>query len=345
MQFIRKIIRASLPIREAFDEWETIHFGLLNRDEKAYRKKLRESELFDPGHYRQQLSDNLVARVMPFRHFILRGERKNISPGPEFRAKNYFQRNPDVRKLGMPALRHFLMFGQTEGRQIRPPAQVVPSENQPPRLSESEMVTYAHIGAGKCGSSAIQSCLSQHPVLQRKEGGELDYRVICQTGILRGNDVRQALRRLPTGYYPSMTAVRVAEMSEKVFSNAVGAVQRARVPIVFSFESWLHEMSNNPDQRARMMELFSGGGTRKVKLIAYVRPLVKWINSAWWQWGAWTPGIDFDDWLEGALKVDWNRVTRRLMLAVGDDVLTVRPVLGNVVDQLFDDIGCIKPKI
>jgi len=40
---------------------------------------------------------------------------------------------------------------------------------------------------------------------------------------------------------------------------------------------------------------------RDVELIAFVRPQVKWINSAWWQWGAWDANNDFESWLETAI--------------------------------------------
>jgi|GEM_PF-2462027 len=344
MHLIRKISLSSFRLRNAYEEFERMHYCLLNREEKEYRRKLAESDYFDPGYYRRQLPQNLVARFMPFRHFILRGERMKVSPSPDFESRQYFQQNPDVSKLGMPALRHFLLFGQAEGRRTAHSRVTVSDSSPPPSpISQEEPVTYAHIGAGKCGSSAIQSCLSHSPVLTRKEGGEMDYRVITQVGVLRGNEVRKHLQHLSNGYYPSMPATKVAQLSDKVFSNAVSAVSKARTPVVFSFESWLNEMANKPELRSRMMELFSGGDTRKVKLIAFVRPLPKWINSAWWQWGAWTPGVQFNDWLETAIKVDWNLVSRRLIKAVGDDVLTVRPVLGNVVDQFFDEIGCVKP--
>lgn len=341
MHPFKKILQATLPFRQAYAEWESIHYGLLNSVEKEYRQKLQDSEYFDPRFYRMQVRHSLVARIMPFRHFILRGEQMDIAPGPNFVARAYYQKNPDVSKRGMLALRHYLTSGQEEGRQIRP--NIAFTDHAPSQSPhERELVTYAHIGAGKCGSSAIQTCLSQQPVLRRKDGGTLEYRVISATGILRSSGVQRSLRCMATGYCPSLTAASTAKIPRKVFAKAVESVKNDPVPVVFSCEGWLQEMSSRPEYRSLMMEMFSGGGARKVKLIAFVRPLVKWINSAWWQWGAWTPGVKFDDWLEVALNVNWNSVSRRLIQSLGSDVLTVRPVLGNVVDQMFDEIGCLK---
>jgi hypothetical protein len=44
--------------------------------------------------------------------------------------------------------------------------------------------------------------------------------------------------------------------------------------------------------------------------VIYVRPPLEWINSAWWQWGAWQ-NIEFEQWLDRQIKVvNWTRWIR-----------------------------------
>lgn len=78
---------------------------------------LSKSSLFDAGWYATHHPecggpDNAVV------HYLEKGAFAGHDPGPNFSTKAYYQANPDVAAEGWPALAHFLMHGQAEGRRL-----------------------------------------------------------------------------------------------------------------------------------------------------------------------------------------------------------------------------------
>jgi O-antigen biosynthesis protein len=80
---------------------------------------LRPNPLFDPLWYYRQLDDHHDVRS-GLRHFVLQGDSEGRAPSPEFSARRYFDRNPDVAEAGVPALAHYLTNGRAEGRPYYP---------------------------------------------------------------------------------------------------------------------------------------------------------------------------------------------------------------------------------
>jgi hypothetical protein len=74
-----------------------------------------------------------------------------------------------------------------------------------------------------------------------------------------------------------------------------------------------------------------------IDICAFVRPPVKWINSAWWQWGVWGSDVNFDQWLEGAIRASsWAKFIAKYADYSSIDSVIIKPVNGNVVAQFCD---------
>ncbi len=99
MSFKRNIATSTYPLRRGCVDLVKLKFGFLGKRNRSYRALILESGLFDPHHYRTQFPRNIVAGIMPLRHYILRGERLGMQPSEVFNPDLYLTANPDVRDL------------------------------------------------------------------------------------------------------------------------------------------------------------------------------------------------------------------------------------------------------
>ncbi len=76
---------------------------------------LRPNPYLDPVWYYKRL-DGVHDIRSGLRHFIRYGDTEGRSSGPEFSGKRYLERYPDVAEAGVPALMHYLRGGAREGR-------------------------------------------------------------------------------------------------------------------------------------------------------------------------------------------------------------------------------------
>lgn len=97
---------------------------LLARSARRRQMRLQQvmtaSGLFDPDWYRKQYSDVVPLAVDAAHHFLIFGRDELRDPGPHFSTRHYLAMYPDVRESGMNPLMHFIQFGWSEERVIRP---------------------------------------------------------------------------------------------------------------------------------------------------------------------------------------------------------------------------------
>ena len=153
-----------------------------------------------------------------------------------------------------------------------------------------------HVGAPKCGSSALQRALSLTPDLVDGTGRKLRYSGWQQAGRLArpvyGKTVTEMATTSPYGYvsWPNMPETdQDAAVFGGLSATRLAGVRQGFVPIA-SCEGWItrHALF------ARQLALW---GHPPVEVVAFLRPVVDWTNSAFWQWGVWhVPTLDL--WLE-----------------------------------------------
>ncbi|GLX81279.1 hypothetical protein [Thalassotalea eurytherma] len=159
------------------------------------------------------------------------------------------------------------------------------------------MTITLHVGMGKCGSSALQRFLSTNSKIETSKNKKLLYVVITKDLKLFYGTRLSWFYRLSRRDYLASAEFR---FWEKNGTKTKKLLERIKVlskhyHIVLSNEGWI----SDPD-KDYAVSLFDELNL-KVNLLMYVRPPCTWLNSAWWQWGAWT-GAPFDKWLKQNTK-------------------------------------------
>lgn len=83
--------------------------------EKAYQRSIVEPE-FNARYYLGRYPDVEAAGTDPLDHYMEAGWIENRDPNPFFSTENYLELNEDVRKAGINPLFHYLVAGKKEGR-------------------------------------------------------------------------------------------------------------------------------------------------------------------------------------------------------------------------------------
>lgn len=78
--------------------------------------EIEQSKWFDADWYMTQYPDVAVSGLSAAHHYVLLGESWGRQAGPRFDAQFYLERHPDVAKSGASPLLHFIRHGEKEGR-------------------------------------------------------------------------------------------------------------------------------------------------------------------------------------------------------------------------------------
>lgn len=188
-----------------------------------------------------------------------------------------------------------------------------------------------HIGAGKCGSSALQTALTAAPVAQNAAGARLSYAVIRRGRLLAGPEVRAGA----LGYASSDNAEALTRLSDRRLAR-IGRHLRAidADKVVLSCEGWFSASDAFTERLLPALGIAP-------QVFCYVRPQVDYLNAAWWQWGAWEDSKTFDQWLAGRIRLaHW---ARRLTAWKGSVPVTVRLLPQDIVADFFGSMGFERP--
>lgn len=188
------------------------------------------------------------------------------------------------------------------------------------------MTITLHVGAPKCGSSALQTALSIQPNMQRPDGTSVDYAAVTQKGEFLVGDAVQ--RRIGIfGYTSSAAAERLLNIDLDAFGRRL---REHPADLVMSSESWLA----GTREWSTILERIGV----EVDVVVYVRPQVPVINSAWWQTGAWGDR-SFDEWVKRRMvSARWTKSIDPWLRVPGVRSVAVRSASGDIVRDFLEGV-------
>lgn len=190
-----------------------------------------------------------------------------------------------------------------------------------------------HIGAGKCGSSALQSYLTANPIVKKGDAVCAEY--IALNARLRTIYTGEGLRKRAGvyGYAVSSDAVDLKIDKFRILRDKLAASEH---DLIISNEGWVHR----PEE---VIAYLKRSGI-KARVVMYVRPQPPVINSAWWQWGAWD-GSSINDYVAHRERhARWGNVAKHWLRHEVIKSFEIRPVREDVVaDFIAGVLGCDAP--
>ena len=152
-----------------------------------------------------------------------------------------------------------------------------------------------HIGAPKCGSSALQTALSMTPDLRAADGTQYRYTAAHSLGgkwrVEHGTRLTNLAKMSAYGYITWPNLAR-AQSVPKYFDTMRKVLQQGQreghVPIL-SCEGWINHANTFGENLAEW-------DYPPVDVVVFLRPVVDWMNAAFWQWGVWS-NHQLDGWM------------------------------------------------
>ena len=131
----------------------------------------------------------------------------------------------------------------------------------------NEMAIILHIGASKCGSSALQTVLTENPDIVRKDGRPIEYIAINGSGrLVRGPRLLET-----SGVYGYRSSPN-ANKFEKFDLNALSkSISRMKIDIIMSSEGWIFQPS--------IFSNYENKINTSVEPVLYIRPHVPLLDQ------------------------------------------------------------------
>jgi len=143
-----------------------------------------------------------------------------------------------------------------------------------------------HIGMPKCGTSSLQNFLSSSEFYETAKLNRIGYAAIDLNGdLLMGTQLIKKASESDFGYITSCSATDISafdKTTQKNLLRSIASLKDGYDTLIFSNEGW----GINPSHF--LNNVFLSSKELRVTILGFVRPQIEWLNSAWWQWGAWT---------------------------------------------------------
>lgn len=204
-----------------------------------------------------------------------------------------------------------------------------------------------HVGAPKCGSSALQSALSAAPRLKSKTGEVLSYSALRPSGSdwapMTGRLVKIG-RSMSVGGYVSCPNFLSKSVDGRKTAAGLDRIYQTAKPgftPVMSQEGWYSRASVFQELLPHWFE--PSETAPQIDVIANVRPPIDWLNAAYFQWGVWSKQT-VGTWMDrtnlsvrmGQVLKEWSDLPNvTLKLRFG----------GDVVANFEDEYGVTLPKL
>ena len=199
--------------------------------------------------------------------------------------------------------------------------------------------TILHVGMSKCGSSALQTVLSIDPDFISNAGIPIKYIAIAEKTleIFNGNHLVEHANKIGTYAKSGNSIFKIANSDSNYFSRLKSNLQELRSQhpgkIIISNEGY--GLQNELFQKSGILEKLE----LDCEVVFYIRPQVLWLNSAWWQWGAWED-LSLNEFIARRLpSMMWGDLARYWQAIPGVKKVTVRLLKGDVVSDFFSVIG------
>lgn len=196
---------------------------------------------------------------------------------------------------------------------------------------------YLHVGADKCGSSAIQASLSSCDFSSVPEDLPR-YAAITRGGLASATRVRRLLNFSTLGYVNSLDLPEFHSLPKRIKDTILHSLKESSDDLVLSCEGWLRSFFYGPPAED-FLSFITSGFSIEYHMLAILRPPVTWLNSAWWQWGAWE-GRSFDQWLDRTIDQScWFQYCQSLAKLPGNPSLSIKILSSDVISQLSSFLG------
>ena len=143
-----------------------------------------------------------------------------------------------------------------------------------------------HVGAPKCASSTIQAYLCDNHSLPNRSlfNKRKTYRYISidsKGSLLTGEDLHSKFKKSQLGYISSHGFRKMPISLKAIFTKIKSNLGKNEIGVL-SCEGWGREV-----RKLDFDDVFTSLGI-SVRIFFAVRAPIEWLNSGWWQWGAWT---------------------------------------------------------
>lgn len=194
-----------------------------------------------------------------------------------------------------------------------------------------------HVGGAKCGSSAFQTALSTQSRLTPPEGPDVVYAALhARYGLIHGAKLRALASTKVFGYISSPTPGDLLAMDRSDRTRMLAdlrALLANHDHVVLSNEGWL--LRHNALANGGVLDALG----HPFGVFAAVRPQVEFINSGWWQWGAWKD-TGFEDWATRRHpQVLWHSHLRKWEKNPACTEVTVRLLSRDIVGDFLNAYG------